>query len=82
MSVLFAILSDCLAAIPTLFKSWKFPETETSSAYIGGIIANILGLFMITNWIFPIYSLGVYFILMNALITFFIYRKKLAIKLF
>jgi hypothetical protein len=79
LSVLFAILSDGLASIPTLSKSWTNPETETFTAYLGGIIANILGLFLITNWIFPIYSLGVYFILMNTLIIAFIYRKKLAI---
>ncbi len=28
ISILFAILSDALAAIPTIVKSWKFPETE------------------------------------------------------
>ena len=79
ISVLFAILSDALAAVPTLIKSWKFPETETYTAYLGGIIANILGLLIIKNWIFPIYSLGIYFILMNTLIISFICRKKLAI---
>lgn len=78
LSIIFAILSDLLASIPTLIKSWKFPETETSAAYVGGIIANILGLFIIINWTFPIYSLGVYFIVMNLLIVFFIYRKQIS----
>lgn len=76
ISVLFAILSDALASVPTLFKSWTNPETETSTAYLGGIIANILGLLIIKKWSFPTYSLGIYFILMNALIVFCIYRKK------
>ena len=76
LSVLFAILSDALASIPTLLKSWKFPETETYTAYLGGIIANIIGLLIIKNWTFPIYSLGVYFILLNTLIVSFIFRKK------
>ena len=76
LSVLFAILSDALAAIPTLLKSWKFPETETYTAYLGGIIANIIGLLIIKNWTFPIYSLGVYFIVLNTLIVSFIFRKK------
>lgn len=78
LSIIFAILSDLLASIPTLIKSWKFPETETSTAYVGGIIANILGLFIIINWTFPIYSLGVYFIVMNLLIVFSIYRKQIS----
>ncbi len=77
ISVLFAVLSDLLASFPTIVKSWKYPETETSSAYICGFIANLLGLFIITKWTFPIYSLGVYLVLLNLFITFCIYRKKI-----
>ena len=77
ISILFAILSDGLASLPTLIKSWNFPETETSTAYAGGIIANILGLLIIKNWTFPIYSMGVYFVLMNIAIVFCIYRKRI-----
>lgn len=77
ISILFAIVSDFLASVPTLIKSWKFPETETSSAYIGGIIANILGLFIIKNWIFSIYSFGLYLVAINLVIVFSIYRKKI-----
>ena len=80
ISILFAILSDALAAFPTLVKSWKYPETETASAYLGGIIANILGLFIIREWSFPIYSMGVYFILINLMIVFSIYRNKFYVR--
>jgi hypothetical protein len=77
LAILFAILSDFFASIPTVVKSWKFPETETGATYTGGIIANILGLLMIKNWTFPIYSLGVYFIIINIVTVFVIYRKKM-----
>ncbi|OGI95086.1 hypothetical protein A3A03_04025 [Candidatus Nomurabacteria bacterium RIFCSPLOWO2_01_FULL_40_18] len=77
ISILFAILSDGLAAIPTLTKSWKFPETETASVYAVGIINNILGLLIIKNWVFTIYSFGIYFILINTAIVFCIYHKKI-----
>ncbi len=77
LSILFAILSDLLASIPTIIKSWKYPETETSSAYLGGLIANALGLFIISKWIFPVYSLGVYFILVNLTLIFCIYHKRI-----
>jgi hypothetical protein len=76
LSVLFSILSDGLAAVPTVIKSWKFPETETYTAFLGGVIANILGLLIIKNWIFPIYSFGIYCIVLNTLIISFICRKK------
>ena len=77
ISILFAILTDGLAAVPTIVKSWKFPETETAVVYLPGIFNNILGLFIIKNWIFSIYSFSIYFILINSIIIFCIYRKKM-----
>lgn len=77
ISIIFAMLSDGLAAIPTLVKSWKFPETETTGPYLSGFLNNILGLFIIKNWIFSIYAFNIYFILINIVIVFFIYRKKI-----
>lgn len=77
ISILFAILSDGLAAVPTLAKSWKFPETESAGVYAVGIINNILGLLIIKNWVFSIYSFGIYFVLINSAIVFCIYRKRL-----
>ncbi|MFH1201038.1 MAG: hypothetical protein V1484_01765 [bacterium] len=77
IAIIFAILSDGLAAIPTIAKSWKFPETETSTVYLAGIFSNTLGLLIIKNWIFTIYSFGVYNILINIAIVFSIYRKKI-----
>ncbi|MDE2399876.1 MAG: hypothetical protein KGL67_02610 [Patescibacteria group bacterium] len=77
ISIFFAILSDALAAIPTIIKSWKYPETETASAYLGGIIANALGLAIIKIWSFPIYFSGFYFIILNLILIIFIYRKKI-----
>lgn len=77
ISILFAILSDGLAAVPTLIKSWKFPETETAIGYSPGILNNILGLLVIKNWNFSIASFGIYFILMNSTLILFIKRKKI-----
>ncbi|MCE9549309.1 hypothetical protein K8Q98_02840 [Candidatus Nomurabacteria bacterium] len=77
ISIFFAILSDALAAVPTLIKSWKFPETETAVGYLPGIFNNILGLLIIKNWNFSIYSFGIYFIVLNSMLIIFILRKKL-----
>lgn len=77
ISILFAIISDCLAAIPTVVKSWKFPDTETGSIYAVGIILNILGLLTIKSWIFSIYSFSIYIVLINLIILFCIYRRKI-----
>lgn len=76
ISILFVILSDGLAAIPTIVKSWKFPETENSTLYILGILNNIIGLLIIKDWSFSVYSLGVYFVIINVVIAFCIIRKR------
>jgi hypothetical protein len=77
LAIFFIILSDGLAAIPTLLKSWRFPETETGILYLTGMINNIIGLLILKDWSFSTYSLGIYFIIVNTLLVFFIYRRKI-----
>jgi len=77
VSIVLVMLGDFLAYIPTFVKSWKYPETESSSIYFGGIIINILSLLIIKNWIFAIYSFPIYLIFGNSIEIFLIYRKKL-----
>ncbi|MFA6177569.1 MAG: hypothetical protein WC694_01585 [Candidatus Paceibacterota bacterium] len=77
ISIFFAILSDGLAATPTLIKSWKFPETEASTVYLIAALNSMLGLLIIKNWIFSIYSFNIYFIIINLAVVFCIYRKKI-----
>ena len=76
VSIIFAILSDALAYLPTLKKSWYFPETESSSAYVGGALNNTIALSIIKNWSFAIYAFPAYLIFSNLLEICFIYRKK------
>jgi len=77
ISIVFIMLAEVSAAMPTLVKTWNFPETEMSAGYIPGIFNNSLGLLIIKNWTFSIYSLGTFLIIENLLIIFFIYRKKI-----
>ncbi len=77
ISIIFAILSDALAFIPTYVKTWKFPETETLTVYCASIVNNILALFIIKNWIFSIYSFNVYLIVANLVFVTILYRKKI-----
>lgn len=77
ISILFAILSDALAFVPTYKKAWKFPESESSSAYSFSILSNIVGLLIIEKYSFTIYSFGVYLIIANALMMIILYRNKI-----
>jgi len=77
VSIIFAIFSDFLAYIPTFIKSWKYPETETSSTYIGGVINNTLALLIIKNWTFTIYLFPLYLVLANLIEISFLYRRRI-----
>ncbi|MES3031653.1 MAG: hypothetical protein V4699_00210 [Patescibacteria group bacterium] len=76
LSIIFAILSDALAFIPTYIKSWKYPESESVAGYSWCIPANIIGLLVIKDWSFAIYSFGVYFVVANIVEILILYRKK------
>lgn len=77
VSIIFAILSDLLAFIPTFTKSWKHPESESTSGYSWCIVSNIIGLLVIKNWSFAISSFGIYFVIVNAVEMIILLRKKI-----
>jgi len=77
ISIVFAILSDFFAFIPTYIKGWKFPETEAGFSSFCYVIANVFGLMVIKDWSFVIYSFGLYLVLANIAQVFILYRKKI-----
>jgi hypothetical protein len=77
VAIIFAIVSDAFAAVPTVAKSWLYPATETPLTYSAGILSAGLGVLAVEDWVFSAYALPVYFILVNSAIVFSIYHKKL-----
>src|SRR3990167_9078035 len=77
ISIIFAMLSDSLAAVPTIVKSWKFPETESGLLFFLAMLSNILGLLTIKVWSFSISIFGIFVVIQCVLILFCIYRKKI-----
>ena len=60
LAVLFAVLADLVAAVPTVLKGWKFPETENSSVFVLGGLNGLIALLTIDTWnpetwAFPVY---------------------------
>lgn len=77
LAVVFAVLADAFAAVPTLRKAWRYPETETSLSYLmytsNAVISILIARsFSISALLFPIY-----FFFMNAAAAFAINRRKL-----
>jgi hypothetical protein len=77
ISIIFAILSDALAFIPTLKKSWTNPESESVHGYVWCVLSNTIGILTIKNWSFVIASFGIYLIISNSLEVLVLYRKKI-----
>lgn len=79
VAILFSLLSDAFAAIPTIIKSWRFPETETVSAYSTGVFNAATSFFAIKTWGFLEVTFPVYLVLLNLLIVLLIVRRRLKI---
>lgn len=77
LAIAFSILSDVFAGLPTLIKSYKFPETEDGKAYLLAFIAFIIGFFAIESYSFASTAFIIYLITMNGLLTCFVYRSHL-----
>lgn len=60
IAILFSILADGLAAIPTIKKSFYFPETESGMTYLAGLISVIITMLTYTTWSFTTTGFSVY----------------------
>jgi len=76
LAITFAIVSDALAALPTMIKSWKFPETESSEAYTTAAFGNATSFFALKTGSFAEVAFPVYLVAVNVLIVVALYRKK------
>lgn len=77
VAIIFAMVSDGFAALPTLIKSWRYPETEIAGEYMAALFSAFTGFFVIKIWNFSSYALPVYFVFINAFLIFAVYRKKI-----
>ena len=76
VAIIFAMIGDGFAAMPTLIKSWKHPETETGLVYIGAIGNQLTSFFAIKMWSVSEYAFPLYLLTINTLLVLAIYRRK------
>lgn len=60
LAILFSIIADLIAGIPTLIKSYRAPETENYSVFLFGSISAAITLLAIDKWEFSYYGFPVY----------------------
>lgn len=72
-----AALGDFFAALPTIIKAWKYPETETGVAYVASFISVLLVLPSIQVWNLENASFQVYLLVANLMLLVAVYRKRM-----
>lgn len=76
IAIMFSIIADGLAALPTIIKSFRYPETENGWVYLTAAISALLTLLTIDSWNFAHYGFPVY-VLIVCLIIFSLVQFKL-----
>ena len=76
-AIVFALVSDILAALPTIRKFYTHPETEDRRSYVLAAIGNVIGLFSITSYSFESLAFNVYLVMMTVTFVPLLYQKEL-----
>ena len=77
VAIVFAILSDALASVPTIKKGWQYPETESAWPYLTGVFGNFTSFLAITAWTFSQYAFPAYLEVMSILLVWSISHKRI-----
>jgi hypothetical protein len=75
VAIMFSIFADGIAAVPTIIKSWKAPETESHIVFSFALINAAITLLAIKNWNFANYGFPLYIFLICAILTILIKFK-------
>ncbi len=76
VAILFSILADLIAGVPTFIKAYFEPETEHHSVFRNGAISAAITLLTIKNWTAANYAFALY-ILIICLVLYLLIRFKL-----
>lgn len=76
-AVLLAAIADGFAALPTIIKAWKYPETETGITYVASMVSVLLVLPSIPKWNIQNSAFQIYLLVVNTFLITAVYRKKL-----
>lgn len=75
VAIIFSILADLIAGIPTLVKAFNEPETEHHGVFRNGAISAAITLLTIKEWTFANYGFAAYIFLICVALYVFIRFK-------
>jgi hypothetical protein len=79
LALALAITSDAFATAPTLAKAWMYPESESSFAFVTGLINGLASFVVINEWTFAAYAFPMYIVLAYTLILCAMYRRRVLV---
>ncbi len=68
IAIFFSIVADGLAAIPTIVKAYKYPDTELAWPWIATVVGVILTLLTLSEWTFANSGFIIYILIINTII--------------
>jgi hypothetical protein len=75
LAILFALVADLLAGLPTLFKAYRYPQTESWIAYAISTVGFGVGVLAIPTFTFENYAFISYLFILNLLLAVFSSRR-------
>ena len=75
IAIFFAIVADALAAMPTVMKCFRHPETESWRAYALSTIGFSIGILSIHSWKFENFAFVTYLAAVNLLMAVLSFRS-------
>lgn len=69
VAIVFAMVADGLAAVPTLVKAYREPESENDAVFVLGVANAAIGLLATHTWTFEHAGFPAYLLLLNALLA-------------
>jgi hypothetical protein len=80
VTIIFAIVSDALACVPTVIKSYRHPETESGLFFLLGAASQVTGFIALEAWSFTTAGLLIYIFGMDIMFSILIYGRKRGIR--
>jgi len=75
IALVFSIISEGLATLPTIIKSYHNPETENAWPWLASVISGTLTLLTITSWSFATFAFPLFYTFEMFLIFLFVQSK-------
>jgi len=75
LAIIFAIVADFFAGLPTIIKAYTNPETESSVAYGITAVGSTIVMLTIVDWTFEVAAFVVYVFMVNIVLSLLASRK-------